>query len=113
MPSDLVEAFMGHRAGIEQTYFLPDLESANNPEVIKKVMEEYKKAVPALTIFSDAEKIKELEARINDNVKSQAERERKFDAERAEWTQKYEVTLKMLEQSIDERIRALESSKPG
>ncbi len=92
VPSDLVEAFMGHRAGIEQAYFLPDLESANNPEVIKKALEEYRKALPALTIFSDEEKIKQLEARLDEQSQTIEEQKRELKA-------LAEQTLTVLEES--------------
>jgi hypothetical protein len=97
VPGDLVEAFMGHRAGIEQTYFLPDVESANNPEVIKKVLEEYRKALPALTIFSDEEKIKHLEEQVEES-KAQLEKQREdMDRQRREFDAKLERMDKIFE----------------
>ncbi len=99
VPGDLVEAFMGHRAGIEQTYFLPDLESANNPEVIKRVLEEYRKALPALTIFSDEEKIKRLEEQVSEQAAAIETQKRDFSEQIGAAKKTMEEFRKMLEKA--------------
>ena len=107
VPSDLVEAFMGHRAGIEQAYFLPDLESANNPEVIKKALEEYRKAIPALTIFSDEEKIKRLEAQVNEQAAA-LQKEREDEAARQK---SFADQMEEARKTMEEMKKALEAMR--
>jgi len=100
VPEALVEAFMGHRRGIQQTYFLPGLEAASNPEVVKRVMAEYAKALPALTIFSEEEKVKALEGRLEETRRQLEEGTKRHEGER----HRLEEERRLLE----ERVRRLE-----
>ncbi|MCD6360321.1 MAG: tyrosine-type recombinase/integrase [Armatimonadetes bacterium] len=62
VPSLIVEFFMGHKMGIQGVYFAPiDVEEIENPELIHKFKEEYKKAITNLTISDVEAKLKELE----------------------------------------------------
>lgn len=66
IPSDVVEAFMGHISGIKHVYFLAGVDSLENQEVIKILRKEYEKAVPYLTINTSEEDVKRLEEKIED-----------------------------------------------
>lgn len=106
IPEPLVELFMGHKGGISQVYFLPDVESAT-PEIIKRLLSEYTKALPALTIFSDESKIKELESKIQEQAKLFEEEKRKHEEEkkRLEEERKYlEERVKRLEKLVEQMI---------
>ncbi|MCS7386803.1 MAG: tyrosine-type recombinase/integrase [archaeon GB-1867-005] len=69
----VVEAWMGHKAGIHQVYFLSGIEDLENPVLIARLAEEYRKAVPTLTIFTEEEKIRELEKRLEEEIKARDE----------------------------------------
>ena len=75
----VVEAWMGHKAGIHQVYFLSGIEDLENPILIERLAEEYRKAVPALTIFTEEEKIRELEKRLKEEAKKREEEIKKRD----------------------------------
>jgi len=100
IPQDLVEAFMGHRGGISQAYFLPSLEETSNPEIVKRVLAEYEKALPALTIFSEEEKVKALEGRLEETRRQLEEEAKRHEGER----HRLEEERRLLE----ERVRRLE-----
>ena len=68
MNSDVVEYTMGHRSGIKNLYFIPDEAENVPPEVLDKLEEEYRKAIPALTVTSDEDKLREQEARITEQA---------------------------------------------
>ncbi|MCX8182773.1 MAG: site-specific integrase [Candidatus Methanomethyliaceae archaeon] len=105
----VTELFMGHRHGISQVYFLPDVEAASSPEVVSRLLTEYKKALPALTIFSEEEKIKELEGKVEEQKRILEEEKRKHEEEkrRLEEERKFlEERVKRLEALVDEVIRA-------
>ncbi|TDA40089.1 MAG: hypothetical protein DSO08_00755 [Candidatus Methanomethylicota archaeon] len=101
IPGELVERFMGHKTGIAQTYFLPDIESATNPEVVKRILEEYKKALPALTIFGEDEKVKELEKKIEEQKQALEEERKKHEEEKAR--------LEAERKALEERLSRLEA----
>ena len=42
----VVEAWMGHKAGIHQVYFLAGIEDLEHPILIERLVEEYRKAAP-------------------------------------------------------------------
>jgi integrase len=79
---DLVEALMGHRSSIAQRYFLTNIEQGLNPDLIKKAVEEYAKAAPALTIFDGDEKVKELEQKVE-------EQKKQLEAKENEWETRF------------------------
>jgi integrase len=96
VPEALVEALMGHRKGIQQTYFLPGLEAASNHEVVKRVLAEYQKALPALTIFSEEEKVKQLEVRIEEQKRTLEAERGKFEEEKSALAGR----LRLLEEAV-------------
>ncbi|MEM4204785.1 MAG: site-specific integrase [Candidatus Methanomethylicaceae archaeon] len=109
---DLVEYWMGHRSSIAQTYLLPNLEESSDPKIIEKVMVEYRKVEPALTIFSDEEKIKELENKIEQQAKIIEERERQFEEQKKFWVAELENMRRQLaemEKRFDQKIRTYEN----
>ncbi len=65
--SDVLEFTMGHRGGIEQTYFVPDADSIPE-EVLTRLRREYVKALPALEILTENEKVRQLEAKIQEQA---------------------------------------------
>ena len=101
VPQELVEVWMGHKTGIAQTYFLPDIESATNPEVVKRILEEYKKALPALTIFGEDEKVKELEKKIEEQKQALELERKKHEEEKAR--------LETERKALEERLSRLEA----
>ncbi|RLE51383.1 MAG: hypothetical protein DRJ21_00230, partial [Candidatus Methanomethylicota archaeon] len=60
------EFWMGHKAGIEGVYFLQGIEDLENPALIERLIEEYKKALPQLTIFTGVEDIRSIERKWED-----------------------------------------------
>jgi hypothetical protein len=96
VPGDLVECFLGHRTGINQVYFIPGIEDASNSDVMKKIMTEYEKALPALTIFGEEEKVKELEARIDEQKRTLEAERGKFEEEKSALAGR----LRLLEEAV-------------
>ena len=106
---DVVEFFMGHRASIAQTYFVGD--SDNIPtEIIARLEVEYRKALPALTIMSEGEKVKELEESIEelrdeaDKRKREAEEKEQALREKVSLIEKLEYRLAKLERKLDREL---------
>lgn len=93
----VVEAFMGHRKGISQTYFIPAMEAVSNPEIVRRLQEEYKKGLPALTVFSDQEKIKELESRVQEQAKAFEEQRRQFEERERAFKEREQFWISELE----------------
>jgi len=96
VPGDLVESFLGHRTGIKQVYFIPGIEDTSNSDVMEKIMAEYEKALPALTIFSEEEKVKVLEGKIE-------EQKRILEAERGRFEEEKSALagrLRLLEEAV-------------
>lgn len=66
VPGEIVEFFMGHRAGVNQVYLLTGIEDMDNPILIEKLREYYRKAIPNLTIMEvSAEQLKKLEEELD------------------------------------------------
>lgn len=102
----ITEAFMGHRSGIHQTYFMSGIEDMNNPQQLEILEKEYKKALPALTIFSEAEKVKELESKLEDQMKMFDDEKQRFEIEKQSWDEKFRAMDKMVKETlkiVDER----------
>jgi len=68
---DICEFMLGHKQGVKSIYNL--FGDPTNIAVISKLAEEYRKAIPALTIFTEEEKIRELEKRIEEEVRKREE----------------------------------------
>ena len=107
--SEIVEFFMGHRASIAQTYFIGG--SDNIPaEIIARLEVEYRKALPALTIMSEGEKVKELEESIEelrdeaDKRKREAEEKEQALREKVSLIEKLEYRLAKLERKLDREL---------
>ena len=64
---DVIEFMMGHRRTLEQVYFVRDVENVPK-EIVKRLEAEYLKAVPALTVMSDEDKLREQESRITEQA---------------------------------------------
>ena len=79
IPSEVVEAFMGHVSGIRHVYFLAGVDSMENPEVIKILKREYEKAIPYLTINITEDMIRELEEEIEELRNRQSEFETRVE----------------------------------
>ena len=69
---------MGHRASIAQTYFIPNADNLQ-PEIIQKLEAEYRKALPALTIMAEGEKVRELEESVEQLKKKLEEKSRSIE----------------------------------
>jgi integrase len=111
VPSDLVEYFMGHRSGLTQTYFLPEGVERPPEDILKRLEEEYRKALPALTVMSDAEQVKRLEETIEkerEKLQAELDKEREeFEAEKLSWASRIEALTQQvntLEKAIDQII---------
>jgi integrase len=91
--STTVEMFMGHRSGIEQAYFVSGIEDMTNPQIVDRLKVEYLKGVPALTIFSDMQKMNELEHRLE-------EQQRQFESDRRSWESSSDVRLQAMEKEL-------------
>ncbi|MHA1664971.1 MAG: tyrosine-type recombinase/integrase, partial [Candidatus Njordarchaeales archaeon] len=75
--SEVVEAWMGHKSGIHQIYFLSGIEDLENPLLIKRLIEEYRKCIPALTIMEvSEEKLKKLEEKLEEEKQKRIEQEK-------------------------------------
>ena len=70
--SEVVEFFEGHRSTLPQVYFVGDAENVPE-EVIQKLEAEYKKAVSALTVMSDEDKIRNLEGQLEEQARELSE----------------------------------------
>ncbi len=104
---DLIEYFLGHRSTIAQTYYLPNLSSVSDPTIIEKVLAEYRKGLPAIMIFSDQEKIKELESKIEEQKRQFEEDKRRYEEEkrRLEEERKFlEERVKRLERMVEQMM---------
>lgn len=77
--SDVVEYFEGHRATLPQVYFIGDAENVPE-EAIKRLEAEYAKAVPALTVMSDEDKIRSLESQVEEQGRKLAEAQKMLEA---------------------------------
>jgi len=85
----VVEFFMGHRSGINQVYFMAGAEDLENPQLLERLMKEYRKALPALEIFNEAERVKELAETVEDQKRQFEEERRKFEEEKRNWERKF------------------------
>ena len=112
VPSDLVEYFMGHRASIRQTYFIPQGVERPPEEIIKRLEEEYRKALPALTVTNESEVVRKLEAQIEDQAKKLEEDRAKFEAERSAFEANVEALAKRMSEQ-DRKIEALLKGRQG
>jgi integrase len=97
----VVEFFMGHRSGINQVYFLAGAEDMENAQVLERLMNEYKKALPALEIFNEAEKVKELAQTIEQQKKQFEEERKKFEEEKKSWERRFAELEAELDSLID------------
>ncbi len=98
----VVEAWMGHKAGIHQVYFLSGIEDLENPVLIERLVEEYRKAIPALTIFTEEEKIRELEQRLEQEIKEQNEKLKKIEEKYKREIMELQLMVKQLIKKIEE-----------
>ena len=103
--SDLVEYFMGHRASIRQVYFIPEGVERPPEEIIERLEEEYRKALPALTISNETETVKKLEAQVEEQRKQLEEDRAKFESEKSSTLQYVEALTKRINEQ-DKRIEA-------
>ncbi len=105
MNQEVLEFTMGHVSSVRMTYFLAD--GANvQPEVIEKMEQEYRKAVPSLTILSESEEIRKLEETVEKQRSELDEQKRKFEEEKMTW----QVEFVRMRKELDELIRIQESS---
>jgi integrase len=93
--SDVIEYTMGHRNSLAQTYFVGDAENVSD-EVVRKLEAEYRKAIPALTVMSDEEKVRDLEAKVEEQAKKLAEEKGRFEYEKASWERRFEELRAMI-----------------
>lgn len=94
IPSDVVEAFMGHVSGIRHIYFYTGVESMENPKLIEMLRNEYRKAIPYLTINVTEDQLKAIE----EKIEVLAERQKTLE-------EKLRETLNMIDRIIDHTRR--------
>ena len=116
MNAEVVEYTMGHRSGVRAAYFVPDDADQIMPEVLAKLEGEYRKALPALEVMTEGEKVKELEGK----VQKQAEELKVLQRDKDLFLSGYKVekdTLKEFEKMqetiklLSVKIAELEASK--
>ena len=77
--SDIVEFWLGHTQGVKTVYnMFGDIE---NPAVISRLAEEYGKCIDALTIRIGIEKVKELEKKLEEEIKLREEKIKQLEEE--------------------------------
>lgn len=76
--SDVVEFWMGHKAGIGAVYFVPGVNKLPD-EILERLEGEYKKMLPAITVMSEGFETAKLEARIEQKVAELASKEALID----------------------------------
>jgi integrase len=96
VPSDIVEAFMGHISGIKHVYFLAGVDSMENREVIEILRKEYSKAIPHLTINTSEELVRQLEEELEELKNRQ---------------QQYEEKINRLYKILDEVLQLVKQTK--
>ena len=96
VPESSVEFFMGHRGGIGQTYFLPNV-SRLPDHVVQTLETQYRAAVPALTILNETETVRKLEAQVEEQAKKLEEDRKRFEAEKLAWTEQFLALAKTVE----------------
>jgi integrase len=114
--SDLVEYFMGHRASIRQVYFIPEGVERPPEEIIKRLEEEYRKALPALSITSETETVKKLEAQVEEQRKELEKDRARFETEKESWETKLEALTRQVnerDKKVEARLEALVKKKSG
>lgn len=93
--SDVLEFTMGHRGGIEQTYFVPDADSIPE-EVLTLLKREYVKALPALEILTESEKVRALEEKVEQQARDLAEKAASVEKESLEVQESKALIEKLL-----------------
>jgi integrase len=120
MNTEVVEFTMGHRSSLPQVYCVGDAENVPQ-EVIEKLEAEYRKAIPALTVMSDTEKVKELETKLEEQARKLSEQEKQlreneilFEEEKATEKAREDALQKQVDVLTDRfeaRIKKLEANK--
>lgn len=84
---DVIEFLMGHRRSLEQVYFVRDVENVPE-EIVKKLEEEYRKAISGLAILTDQEKVRELEGKLEGVARDRAKDLQLFELQIRELNEK-------------------------
>lgn len=100
MNAEVVEYTMGHRSGVKAAYFIPDDADQIMPDVLAKLETEYRKAIPALEVMNEGEKIQKLEEKLQDQAENY---EKKLKA-----LEEKEDTLAKMEERLADVTRQME-----
>lgn len=77
-------------------------------QVLDMLEKEYRKVLPALTVMSETETVKKLEAKIQEQAESLEQEKRKFESEKSSWEKRFEEIRAMIKDIERERKKELQ-----